>query len=92
MTPLAQILLTGAGALALAASWRDGKKAAWYALIGAGALIPVAVWNVDPTLGLGLLAFLAARFLRPRSVSPENSPTAAASPSRAATTRPGQAP
>ena len=65
MTPLVQSLLAGLGGLALASSLLLQKKQDGSLWSGRGSFFPLAVWNVDPVLALGLLALLAA--WRPRS-------------------------
>jgi len=77
MSPLLQILLTGAGTLALLASLRKGKYAGWLAILGATIVLPVVVRNVDPVLGIGILAFLGVRLLR---VRPRSGPHPAGPP------------
>jgi len=66
-----QLIVSVAGFLLLAASLVSQKKAGYLALAGAAALAILAVWEADPTLALGVLALVAARFVRPpRKKSP----------------------
>lgn len=70
MSPLGQILLAVGGFALLAASLAVKKKAGWLALAGAAALCFLAARESDPTLALGALALVAARFVRPPQRKP----------------------
>lgn len=68
MIPSLHASLTTIGFLALATSLSRKKKAGYLAVVGTGLLLPLAVLDADPVLSLGVLVFLAARFVRrPRS-------------------------
>jgi len=71
MSPWMEIALIGLGFLGLAAALVTGRRAIWGAVVGGGAVLALAVWNADPVLGLGLAAFLLARFLGGRPDCPK---------------------
>lgn len=86
MPPFFQMTVFGLALLALATGLWPGRRARWFAVLGAGAGLALALWNADPVLGLGLLAFLGARFLRGRPAPRD------ASPAGGRISRPRQAP
>jgi hypothetical protein len=70
MTQIGQIFLAVAGFLLLAASLVVKKKAGWAGLVGTAVLTFLAVRESDPTLALGALALIAARYIRPPRKDP----------------------
>lgn len=72
MPPLVRLALAVAGFAALAASLPPRKRAGWFALVGAAALLGLAVADSDPVLALGGAALCLARFF---PVAPGKGPT-----------------
>jgi hypothetical protein len=73
MDPALHICLILTGTLALAASLLLKKKAGWFALVGSGLLVPLAVRDADPVLALGVMVLLVVRWL-PRSPASAKDP------------------